>query len=209
MLVFLLIAKGWTITRDNFGANEWRGVIIALSAFYMSNSIIIVLQVLHCIEALDMPHIMLYSTLLSILPNCTHWGSDTTLFYLLFMSPWPWISYSASQTIPIRTCNRHFFFLFSTSFSSFPPSLSLPFPHLFLLLSLHTQTSILTVPEFWLANTILYGSMFAYIYTCVSYQLTKLKKQVTVHSFIHSLCCCYYCTVTCSVTCHVTCSVTW
>jgi hypothetical protein len=46
MLVFLLIAKGWTITRDNFGANEWRGVIIALSAFYMSNSIIIVLQVL-------------------------------------------------------------------------------------------------------------------------------------------------------------------
>jgi hypothetical protein len=45
MLVFLLIAKGWTITRDTFKANEWRGVIIALSSFYMSNSIIIVLQV--------------------------------------------------------------------------------------------------------------------------------------------------------------------
>jgi hypothetical protein len=59
MLVFLLIAKGWTITRDNFGANEWRGVIIALSAFYMSNSIIIVLQVLYSIGAGDMPHIFL------------------------------------------------------------------------------------------------------------------------------------------------------
>ena len=47
MLVFLLIAKGWTITRDTFKANEWRGVIIALSSFYMSNSIIIVLQVRH------------------------------------------------------------------------------------------------------------------------------------------------------------------
>ena len=45
MLIFLLIAKGWTITRDNFAVNEWRGVIIALSAFYMSNSIILVLQV--------------------------------------------------------------------------------------------------------------------------------------------------------------------
>ena len=45
MMVFILIAKGWTITRDNFAANEWRGVIVALSAFYMSNSIILVLQV--------------------------------------------------------------------------------------------------------------------------------------------------------------------
>ena len=45
MLIFLLIAKGWTITRENFAANEWRGVLIALSAFYMSNSIILVLQV--------------------------------------------------------------------------------------------------------------------------------------------------------------------
>lgn len=52
MMVFILIAKGWTITRDNFAANEWRGVIVALSAFYMSNSIILVLQVrihVHCL----------------------------------------------------------------------------------------------------------------------------------------------------------------
>jgi hypothetical protein len=44
MLVFVLIAKGWTITREYFGASEWRGVIMALSAFYMTNSIILVLQ---------------------------------------------------------------------------------------------------------------------------------------------------------------------
>lgn len=44
MVCFLLIAKGWSITRENFSANEWRGIIISMSAFYMSNSIILVLE---------------------------------------------------------------------------------------------------------------------------------------------------------------------
>ena len=44
MMVFVLIAKGWTITREYFGASEWRGVIVSLSVFYMTNSIILVLQ---------------------------------------------------------------------------------------------------------------------------------------------------------------------
>eukprot|EP00602_Paraphysomonas_sp_CaronLab_P000814 CAMPEP_0185029002 /NCGR_PEP_ID=MMETSP1103-20130426/15091_1 /TAXON_ID=36769 /ORGANISM="Paraphysomonas bandaiensis, Strain Caron Lab Isolate" /LENGTH=504 /DNA_ID=CAMNT_0027563601 /DNA_START=64 /DNA_END=1578 /DNA_ORIENTATION=+ len=44
MVCFLLIAKGWSITRDNFSANEWRGIIMSMSAFYMCNSIILVLE---------------------------------------------------------------------------------------------------------------------------------------------------------------------
>jgi hypothetical protein len=44
MVCLLLIAKGWSITRENFSANEWRGIIISMSAFYMSNSIILVLE---------------------------------------------------------------------------------------------------------------------------------------------------------------------
>jgi hypothetical protein len=44
MTFFVLIAKGWSITRPNFSVNEWRGVIFSMSAFYMTNSIILVLQ---------------------------------------------------------------------------------------------------------------------------------------------------------------------
>jgi hypothetical protein len=44
IVLFLLIAKGWSITRETFHSNEWRGVILAMSFFYMCNSIIIVLQ---------------------------------------------------------------------------------------------------------------------------------------------------------------------
>lgn len=44
IICFLLIAKGWSITCENFSANEWRGVIISMSAFYMCNSIILVLE---------------------------------------------------------------------------------------------------------------------------------------------------------------------
>lgn len=44
IVLFLLIAKGWSITRENFDANEWRSVVLAMSLFYMCNSIIIVLE---------------------------------------------------------------------------------------------------------------------------------------------------------------------
>jgi hypothetical protein len=44
MVVFLLVAKGWSITRENFSANEWRGVIMSMSVFYMANSIVLVLE---------------------------------------------------------------------------------------------------------------------------------------------------------------------
>jgi hypothetical protein len=42
MVTFLLLAKGWSITRDNFSPNEWRGLIMSASAFYMCNSIVLV-----------------------------------------------------------------------------------------------------------------------------------------------------------------------
>ena len=82
-MVFVLIAKGWTITREYFGASEWRGVIVSLSVFYMTNSIILVLQ-----------------------------------------------------------------------------------------------STVLTVQGFWLANAILYGSMYLYIYQSVLAQLSILRRQV-------------------------------
>jgi Rhodopsin-like GPCR transmembrane domain len=44
MVIFILLAKGWSITRENFSANEWRGVIMMMSGFYMANSTILVLQ---------------------------------------------------------------------------------------------------------------------------------------------------------------------
>jgi len=44
MVIFMLVAKGWSITRENFSANEWRGVIMSMSGFYMANSIILVLE---------------------------------------------------------------------------------------------------------------------------------------------------------------------
>jgi len=44
MVIFILIAKGWSITRDNFSANEWRGVIMSMAGFYMANSIVLVLE---------------------------------------------------------------------------------------------------------------------------------------------------------------------
>jgi hypothetical protein len=44
MTFFVLIAKGLSITRVTFDANEWRSIIMAMSAFYMANSILLVLQ---------------------------------------------------------------------------------------------------------------------------------------------------------------------
>lgn len=44
IVLFLLIAKGWTITRETFQPSEWRGVIFAMAFFYMCNSIILVLE---------------------------------------------------------------------------------------------------------------------------------------------------------------------
>jgi hypothetical protein len=83
MVVFLLIAKGWTITRIAFHPNEWRAMIVVMSAFYMVNSIVLVLQ-----------------------------------------------------------------------------------------------NTVLTVQGFWIANTVLYGAMYAYIYANVSVQLASLHRQV-------------------------------
>ena len=47
------------------------------------------------------------------------------------------------------------------------------------------QSSILTIQGFWVANAMLYGCMFGYIYACVSYQLSKLRQQVT-KTMLHS-----------------------
>lgn len=44
MIIFVLVAKGWSLTRETFSPNEWRGVIMIISAFYMANSIVLVLQ---------------------------------------------------------------------------------------------------------------------------------------------------------------------
>lgn len=44
IVLFLLIAKGWTITRETFQPSEWRAVIFAMALFYMCNSIILVLE---------------------------------------------------------------------------------------------------------------------------------------------------------------------
>eukprot|EP01041_Mallomonas_annulata_P011557 gene11557-24170_t len=41
LVTFLLLAKGWGIQRETFPQNEWRGVIMSMSAFYMTNSIIL------------------------------------------------------------------------------------------------------------------------------------------------------------------------
>ena len=44
VVLFLLISKGWRVTRSGFPSSEWRGIIMAMSGFYMGNSIITVLQ---------------------------------------------------------------------------------------------------------------------------------------------------------------------
>jgi hypothetical protein len=42
MCCFILIGKGWSITRVIVHPQEWRGILIAMSTFYMANSIILV-----------------------------------------------------------------------------------------------------------------------------------------------------------------------
>lgn len=44
IIVFILVAKGYSITRDNLNPNEWRLIIIGMAAFYMASSIILVLE---------------------------------------------------------------------------------------------------------------------------------------------------------------------
>ncbi len=44
LLVFVLISKGLSITRDVIPANEWRSIILIVSSFYMTNSIFLVLK---------------------------------------------------------------------------------------------------------------------------------------------------------------------
>lgn len=44
ILVFILVSKGWSITRETFTPNEWRTIIMSLSGFYMANSILLVLE---------------------------------------------------------------------------------------------------------------------------------------------------------------------
>jgi len=65
MVIFLLVAKGWSITRENFSANEWRGVIMSMSGFYMSNSIILVLDT-------------------SILPQNGFWVANAILYGFMY-----------------------------------------------------------------------------------------------------------------------------
>ena len=41
---YILIAKGWRITRHNLYPEEWRSLIITLSGFYTANALIAVLE---------------------------------------------------------------------------------------------------------------------------------------------------------------------
>lgn len=42
--LFLLVSKGWRITREGLPQSEWRSIVVTVSAFYMCNSIITVLE---------------------------------------------------------------------------------------------------------------------------------------------------------------------
>ena len=44
IMVFLLVAKGWTVTEYRISLEDWRLVIILMSLFYMAMSIILVLE---------------------------------------------------------------------------------------------------------------------------------------------------------------------
>lgn len=44
VMVFLLVAKGWNITRYRIGVEDWRLIVVVISLFYMSLSIILVLE---------------------------------------------------------------------------------------------------------------------------------------------------------------------
>lgn len=44
IMVYLLVAKGWSVTRYRITIEDWRLVIILISVFYMSMSIILVLE---------------------------------------------------------------------------------------------------------------------------------------------------------------------
>lgn len=43
-MVYLLVAKGWSVTRYHISIEDWRLIIILISIFYMSMSIILVLE---------------------------------------------------------------------------------------------------------------------------------------------------------------------
>ncbi|CAE7680533.1 unnamed protein product, partial [Symbiodinium microadriaticum] len=66
MVAFLLLAKGWSINRDNFSPNEWRGMIMSASAFYMCNSIVLVLET-------------------SVLSQRGFWIANTILYGLMYL----------------------------------------------------------------------------------------------------------------------------
>ena len=44
ILIFLLYAKGWTLTRDKLRGDEWRMISLCLSAFYLGASIMLVIK---------------------------------------------------------------------------------------------------------------------------------------------------------------------
>ena len=44
VMVFLLVAKGWNITRYRINVEDWRLIVLIISLFYMSLSIILVLE---------------------------------------------------------------------------------------------------------------------------------------------------------------------
>ena len=44
LIGFVLIAKGWCITRPNFHPNEWRTVIILMCSFYLASSSLLLIR---------------------------------------------------------------------------------------------------------------------------------------------------------------------
>lgn len=81
MVCFLLVGKGWSITRDNFSANEWRGIIMSMSAFYMCDSIILVCS--HLLPLLTLTPCQVLDT--SVLTMRGFWIANTILYGLMYI----------------------------------------------------------------------------------------------------------------------------
>jgi hypothetical protein len=84
MVCFLLVGKGWSITRDNFSANEWRGIIMSMSAFYMCDSIILVCcpSAPSCLHLSPLPCQVLDT---SVLTEKGFWVANTILYGLMYI----------------------------------------------------------------------------------------------------------------------------
>ncbi len=75
-MIFILVAKGWSITKESFAPNEWRTIIMSMSGFYMANSILLVLES-------------------SVLSRTEFWMANAVLYGILYF----YILYNALQNV--------------------------------------------------------------------------------------------------------------